>query len=276
MILIDTAPTSQFETLQAAQRAGAQLPDGLITVALTGRHFRGQRQRAWAVVRGNLHLVAHYRLDLAAADTEAAALVMLPAVAAVESIERVSAGGCQPTIKWVNDLFLPLGKVAGVLTATQIEADRIVSALFGIGINLEHAPPLVPTQFVPRAAALTDTDPRLCGHLPRLFVALVAALDAAIHTLRTTGPTPLYQRYRARSACMGQSVRLWPAGCDNPDHTPLLAQGRVADIRPDLSLVLDGRTEAVRNARLAWPPTGSNHALDKPQLSTHASSQKPR
>ncbi len=67
VILIDHAPSSQFEVLQTALRADIALPDGLICLALTGTGFRGQRQRPWTALRGNLHLTAHYRLNLPAA-----------------------------------------------------------------------------------------------------------------------------------------------------------------------------------------------------------------
>ena len=253
-ILIDDAPASQFEILQTALRSGIDLPDGSIALALTGSRFRGQRQRGWTAARGNLHLVAHYRLDLPAAATEAAA-IMLPAVAAIESIERVSEGRCAPAIKWVNDLILPAGKVAGVLTSTQIEGERIVRALFGIGVNLERAPCLPATAFAPRAAALTEIDPTLRGKLPELFAALMAVLDFEVESLRQPGATDLYPRYRARSACIGREVALWPCACDDLERSPPLAQGRVRDLLPDLSLVLEGRTEPVRNARLALLPT---------------------
>lgn len=251
-ILIDRAPSSQFEALQTALRAGIAPPDGLVCLALAGTGFRGQRQRSWTALRGNLHLTVHYRLDLPAASVEAP-LIMLPAVAATESVRRASEGRCAPAIKWVNDLVLPAGKVAGVLTSTQIDGNRIVSALFGIGINLERAPATDPTPFVP-GAALADIDPGLRGKLPELFAALVSALDEEVHALREQGPVDLYQRYRARSACIGQEARLWPASCDDPSRTPPLAQGRVADILPDLSLLLEGCAEPVRNARLTLLP----------------------
>lgn len=255
-ILIDRAPSSQFDTLRAALRAGMALPDGLIGLALTGTGFHGQRQRSWTTMRGNLHFIAHYRLDLPAALVEAA-LVMLPAVATVESIRQTSDGRCAPLIKWVNDLILPAGKVAGVLTSTQIEGDRVIAALFGIGINLERAPVIVPAPCVPSAAALANADPGLRGKLPELYAALVWALDEEVRALREQGSGDLYPRYRAWSACIGREVGLWPASCDDPDRTPPLARGRVADILPDLSLLLEGRAEPVRNARLALSPPGA-------------------
>lgn len=254
-ILIDHAPFSQFETLQTALRAGVALPDGLVCLALTGTGFCGQRQRSWTALRGNLHLTVHYRLNLPAASVEAA-LIMLPAVAAVESIRRTSEGRCTPAIKWVNDLVLPDGKVAGVLTSTQIDGNRIVAALFGIGINLERAPVIDPSRFAP-TAALADADSSLRGKLPTLFAALVSTLNEEVRSLGKNDSDALYRRYRAWSACIGQEVCLWPASCDDPSHAPLLARGRVADILPDLSLLLEGYAEPVRNARLALLSLGA-------------------
>ncbi|MFZ1679538.1 MAG: hypothetical protein WAT70_00850 [Rhizobiaceae bacterium] len=251
-VLIDAAPSSQFAILQTALRAGVDPPDGSIALALTGSQFHGQRQRGWTALRGNLHLVALYHLDLPAAATEAAVL-MLPAVAAAESIEQLSEGRCAPAIKWVNDLIVPAGKIGGVLTATQIEGERLIRALFGIGINLEAAPPAPETTLAPRAAALTDVDPTLRGQLPELFAALVTALDRQVDALRAGAASSLYPRYRARSACIGREVILWPTACDDPARALPLAKGRVLDILPDLSLRLEGRAEPVRNARMVLP-----------------------
>ncbi|CDH43103.1 biotin--[acetyl-CoA-carboxylase] ligase [Candidatus Contendibacter odensensis] len=253
VMLIDRASASQFEALQAILRDRQELPDGLIALALEGSGFVGQRQRGWTALRGNLHLTAHYRLDLPAARIEAD-LMMLPTVAAADAIRQTSAGRCAPTIKWINDLMLPTGKVAGVLTATQIEGDQVINALFGIGINIEQAPMLDPSPFAPGAAALTDFDPGLRGSLPGLFAALVAALDAGVQALRKQNSSNLYAQYRALSLCIGGDVRLWPASCQDLSHTPPMAQGRVLDIRPDLSLMLEGLDEPIRNARLVLLP----------------------
>lgn len=250
MILIDRASASQFEALQTALRDGQEWPDGLIALALAGSGFIGQRQRSWTALRGNLHLTAHYRLDLPAARIEAD-LMMLPTVAAADAIRQTSADRCAPAIKWINDLILPTGKVAGVLTATQIESDQVINALFGIGINIEQAPTLDPALFASGAAALADADPAMRGSLSSLFAALVAALDAGVQTLREQGSSPLFQQYRALSLCIGRKVRLWPVSCQDLSHTPPIAQGRVLDILPDLSLMLEGLDEPVRNARLA-------------------------
>ena len=253
VMLIDRASASQFETLQAVLRDRQELPDGLIALALAGSGFIGQRQRSWTALRGNLHLTAHYRLDLPAARIEAD-LMMLPAVAAADAIRQTSAGRCAPAIKWINDLIIPAGKIAGVLTATQIEGDQVINALFGIGINIEQAPTLDPALFASGAAALADADPAMRGSLPSLFAALVAALDAGVQTLREQGSSPLFQQYRALSLCIGRKVRLWPVSCQDLSHTPPIAQGRVLDILPDLSLMLEGLDEPVRNARLALLP----------------------
>lgn len=254
VMLIDRASASQFEALQAVLRDnGQELPDGLIALALEGSGFVGQRQRSWTALRGNLHLTAHYRLGLPAARVEAD-LMILPTVATADAIRQTSAGRCVPAIKWINDLILPMGKVAGVLTATQIEGDQIINVLFGIGINIEQAPMLDPAPFASSAAALADADPAMRGSLSGLFAALVAALDAGVQTLREQGSSSLFQQYRALSLCIGRKVRLWPASCQDLFHTPPMAQGRILDILPDLSLVLEGQSEPVRNARLALLP----------------------
>jgi BirA family biotin operon repressor/biotin-[acetyl-CoA-carboxylase] ligase len=242
VIIIDEAPTSQFTALAQALAAKTPLPSGLIAIALTGRGFRGQRGRSWQALRGNLHLCAYYLLDLPAAAVQAA-VSMLPAVAAAQGIEALSNGRLKPGIKWVNDLVLLGRKVAGVLCSTQVQGERITSALFGIGINLARAPALSeqPT------GALAEHDPTLAEALPALAWAVIGALETGLKWLCTDNAEAIYRHYLERAAFLGKEVILWPEG--NQAGRPL-ARGRVVGLNPDLSLVLEGHQNPIRSGRM--------------------------
>jgi biotin-(acetyl-CoA carboxylase) ligase len=241
VVIIDDAPASQFTALRLLINLnGAEaLPSGLISLALTGRGFRGQRERSWQALRGNLHLCAYYRLDLPAAEVQAD-LNMLPVVAAARGIETLSQGGLKPGIKWVNDLLLMGRKVAGVLSSAQIQGERIVGALFGIGINLARAPALEP------AACLAEHDPALADLLPQLAWAVVNELEAGLELLGTGNAQALYRHYLERAVFLGRLVSLWPES-EAPEP---LARGRVVRLNPDLSLVLAGYEQPFRSGRM--------------------------
>ncbi len=138
-VLIHEARGSQFDALVRALDEGVDLPDGLVCLACSGTGFHGQGGRPWAALAGNLHLTLHYRIDAPATPVQAA-LVMLPAVAVVQAVGALSSGLLRPEIKWVNDLLIDGQKIAGVLTHTQVEGDRVTRVVFGIGLNLATRP----------------------------------------------------------------------------------------------------------------------------------------
>jgi len=252
LIVREHAPASQFARMQELLAAGGELPDGLACVALRGRRFQGQRGRSWKALRGNLHLSVYLALDLAAAESQVG-LALLPAVATARAIEAASGGRLRPGTKWVNDLLLGGCKVAGVLTATQLQGARVRHALLGIGANLVRAPRLPPSPRVPEPGCLAafaegwDDD----GAWARLLPPLLREIDAGRAALEAGDGAALLVAYRERAAFLGRPVTIWPVdeGPD-PDAVRPLARGRVLELLPDLSLRLEGVAEPVRSGRM--------------------------
>lgn len=247
VVIIDTAPESQFDALIQALKQNPPGNDSLNAIALSGDRFRGQRNRPWTALRGNLHYTALYPLDVPVARIETG-LTLLPVVAAAQAIEKVSDGIARPRIKWVNDLFLDGAKVAGVLTSTQIQGSLVQRAVFGIGINVAQAPELDPTPFVPRAGDLSHFQIAL----PDLLHALIDAMDEGVRTLRSSGSDILFEAYRARAAFLDKSVTIWPDDLSPSEEARPIARGRVLDLHPDLSLSIEGHPNLVRKGRMAF------------------------
>ena len=247
LLIVDSASSSQFDTLQ-------HLPDDLhragstACIALEGRGFHGLRGRPWEARRGNLHLSVAIPMDTPAAPL-GPGLSMLPAVATLDAVEQCTGARVSPGIKWVNDLLVDGAKVAGVLTASRIQGARVQLALFGVGLNLEHAPPLPWTPFVPTAGCLRrlpggeDVTPRA------LLDGLLQAITRHLSTLRDHGPAELLAIYRQRAMIMGRRVMIWEEG-RLPPHPPT-ACGVVSAIQDDLSLRLSGVDRPVTRGRLA-------------------------
>lgn len=247
MILIDRAGASQFDAAMEALKQGRPLPDGLVCVALEGARFRGQRNRPWSAVRGNLHLTAHYRIDEPAIRVETG-LTMLPAVASAQAIIAASEQRACPRIKWVNDILLDGKKVSGVLTATHVQGATVERAVFGLGVNVARAPDIEPTPFVPAAGSLAD----FSLSLRRVFDAVVHELDHGVERLCAGGSPALFPVYHALADFIGREVCIWPEQSEDWRQAKPLLRGQVHALRPDLSLEISGEQEPVRSGRMSY------------------------
>jgi BirA family biotin operon repressor/biotin-[acetyl-CoA-carboxylase] ligase len=247
LVIVDTAAESQFEVLQ---RLGGDLAGigPVACLALTGREFRGLRDRSWEALRGNLHLslALQPRTDV---QRLGVGLSMLPAVAVVDAVLAASGGAIRPGIKWVNDLLLEERKVAGVLTATQVKGGQVEQAALGIGLNLERAPALPWTPFVPEAGCLRQHPAGASLSPWALLEALLSALDRRYRTLLDRGPGELLSEYRQGSVVLGRRVKIWDEGSAPPD--PPAREGVARAIGEDLALFLEGQPQPVTRGRLA-------------------------
>ena len=248
-VIVNEAASSQFTTLVVALKAGVRLPDGLACIALAGQHFHGQRNRAWHALRGNLHLTVYYRLEADASRVQAG-LAMAPAVAVTQALCSLSVRGWCPVIKWTNDILINGKKVAGVLTSTMLEGSRIQHVVFGVGMNIDRVPDLVTTALAPPPGALAAVDSSLRGCLPQAFRLVVQALDDAMAQVRAGHPEVLFESYRRQAGFLDRVVSIWSDAQPEGAAGEPLARGRVVEVRPDLSLVLEGVPEPVTYGRL--------------------------
>lgn len=254
--LIDDASRSQFEALSELIRNGTKLPPKLACLALTGRGFRGQRARRWIAMRGNLHLTAHFRIDLDA-QAHQAALNMIPSVAVAEALAKRSAGRLSPKIKWVNDVWIDDGKIAGVLTSTSVKAGRLVHVLFGVGLNVGAAPPIERSPFFPRATCVADHDGNLRGSLPVFFEEIIKQIALLLERLASGGGPCIFKRYQSFAGFIGKRVRIWPDDAEDWRRTEPVFRGIVTGLNPDLSLRLEGHLKPITSGRLAYEETCS-------------------
>ncbi len=248
LLVVDEADGSQFDALQKLGDAVA-LAGPVACVALTGRGFHGLRDRAWAALRGNLHLSVALPMDHEVSRL-GPGLSMLPAVAVQQAVRRASGGAISPGIKWVNDLLVNGKKVSGVLTAARIQGDRVQLAVLGAGVNLAVAPSLPWDPFVPAAGCLAALPGGSAITPAALLTALLDALGSGSAGLLERGPARLLEAYRERAVVVGRRVMIWEEGTGPP--APPVHSGVVRRIRRDLSLELDGVAAPVTRGRLAF------------------------
>ena len=254
VVVVRDAPRSQLDVLDELSAADAEVPDGTICVALAGSRFRGQRGRTWSTSRGNLHASVHLAFEVDAAESQTA-LATLPAVAAAEAIDEVAGGRVRPRLKWVNDLLLDGRKVGGVLTSTQVQSGRVRDARVGIGVNLTYAPEIAPGPGTLAAGRLADADEVFAA--PDAWAVLLPALARRLahgrDAVSSGAGAGLVDRYRDRAAFLGRQVTIWPVddeGAGRVQAPTPIAQGRVLELRPDLSLILEGVADPIRSGRM--------------------------
>ena len=167
-------------------------------------------------------------------------------------MHALTGGALRPGIKWVNDVLVAGQKVAGVLTATQVQGDEVSAILVGIGLNVTTAPPVPPTPFVPSVTCLAEAGVPTTWAEAASFV--MAALGRRMREVETRGAGCLLDAYRAASVVIGREVCLFAD--TEPGETPIgttpIVRGTVRQIAADLSLVLEGVETPVASGRLAF------------------------
>jgi biotin-[acetyl-CoA-carboxylase] ligase BirA-like protein len=249
LVLSDFSPRSQYDRMIELARAGSGLPDRLVCVVGAGEGFRGFKGRSWTAAAGNLHLTVHFAPHRPVERLETA-FTVLAAVSVVEAVDTLRGLEGRAGIKWMNDVLLEGEKVGGTLAYTQSQGGTVTSAVLGIGLNVETAPPVDRSPYVPAVGSIRDHAPDPEGATRRdLLSAALGALDRNYRLLLEEGPSALLDRYRQRSVVVGRNVVVHEEGTGEGPPA-VIAEGRVLGIGDQLELHIEGRKEPVRRGRL--------------------------
>lgn len=130
-ILVFEETASTNDVVEHLAKSGAR--EGLVVFAESQTRGRGRRGRAWTSPRGKgLWFSVLLRPTL---PPSAASRVTVAASVAVARALRQNCG-VDARIKWPNDVIVNGKKLAGVLTELRAEADEILLAILGIGIDV--------------------------------------------------------------------------------------------------------------------------------------------
>lgn len=106
----------------------------IAVIAETQRSGRGRRGRKWAGPAGGIYLSCISEPQLTPMDTPI--VTQIAALATVDALQNI---GVDAGIKWPNDILVRTDgrehKIAGVLTETRGELDRVAWVVVGIGLN---------------------------------------------------------------------------------------------------------------------------------------------
>lgn len=191
-------PAAPDSTNNIAKALARRDPPGPVLIAAdfqTGG--RGRQGKSFVSPPGGLYL----SVLLPTGGRPAREIVGVTSSAAVAVARAVDAlAGCRTRIKWVNDVLLGEGKLAGILCETVGELPHPAWVVVGAGVNLLSAPTLHDAAYPP--VSLADAG---CSAEPEALAAAIAAnlLEVASHGFSFAAYA---DEYRARSIVLGRRI----------------------------------------------------------------------
>ncbi len=220
-----TIPSTNLEAQSLAKKGAAE---GGIVIAEEQTQGKGRLGRGW-VSPPHLNLYLSVILRPKLPPSLAPQITLMSAVAIADTVQSFLP--FQPEIKWPNDILVGGKKIAGVLTESSCEPDRIVFVVVGIGINLNF-----PRDLMPESIKETATSVLILTQKPvdrgAFTCRLIQSLDQCYGELESGGFASIAQRWDSFFRLRGKSVRV-----EMPDRR---VSGRVVGIDTDGALILAG------------------------------------
>jgi BirA family transcriptional regulator, biotin operon repressor / biotin---[acetyl-CoA-carboxylase] ligase len=188
----------------ARQLAEQGANEGEVIIAEAQTRGRGRLGRNWVSPPFvNLYVSVILRPQLP--PVHAPQLTLMAAVALADTI--ASFIGTPPAIKWPNDILVGGKKLAGILTESSCDSERIEFVILGIGVNLNYPVELMPDVIRERATSiltLTKNNIEREAFLQRL----IQDLDRCYGELEEVGFDSLALRWEAFFGLRGKGVRV--------------------------------------------------------------------
>ena len=127
----------RFETLPSTQDFLREKQDecrDMLAVAATQTMGKGTKNRSFECSQGGLWF-SLLKFHENAAARDAFLMMARAAVAVCKTLEEF---GLSPKIKWANDVLVNGKKICGILTENRLRGDKIVSTLWGVGLNVNN------------------------------------------------------------------------------------------------------------------------------------------
>jgi BirA family biotin operon repressor/biotin-[acetyl-CoA-carboxylase] ligase len=141
--------TNRF-AFERAQEGGEE---GEVVIAESQTQGKGRMGRSWfSPPYLNLYLSVILRPKLPPAS--APQITLMAAVALAETVHSFL--DAPPSIKWPNDILVGGKKLAGILTESSCETDRLHFVIVGVGVNLNLPAELLPAELQNHATSLVD------------------------------------------------------------------------------------------------------------------------
>ena len=170
-ILVFDETASTNDVVEHLAKSGAR--EGLVVFAESQSRGRGRHGRAWVSPRGK-GLWFSVLLRPALPPAAASRITVAASVAVARAIRQVCR--VEARIKWPNDVVVDGKKLAGILTELRAEADEILLAILGIGIDVNCTREDFPGELAGIATSL-ELETGRAQDRAALAAGILAALD---------------------------------------------------------------------------------------------------
>jgi BirA family biotin operon repressor/biotin-[acetyl-CoA-carboxylase] ligase len=193
--------TSTNDVILQLAQGGA--PEGTVVAAEVQTQGRGRQGRRWVLSEGKalaFSVLLHPHLH----PDEVSEITLAAAVAVAKSLEDYR---FRPRIKWPNDLLLSGLKVCGILTEMGPKKDKMLSAVLGIGVNLNQSARDFPAGLRKTATSLYRASGRKVDRV-RFFQRLLVHLEETYRWVSERRFSKVLSEWRKRSDTLGQQVKV--------------------------------------------------------------------
>lgn len=198
-----------FETVGSTNTAAMEFaakgyPDGTVVIADAQTRGKGRLGRTWVSPPGrNLYMSIILKPEIPPRD--ATVLTLMSAVACTSAIKKLTL--VPVSIKWPNDLIVRNKKLGGILTEIRADMDRIITAIIGIGININLETEDMPDDIKTLATSIKLETGE--SHSRTIFaVEILKEIDKWYDTLIKLGKKTIIEEWLQLSSTIGQTVKV--------------------------------------------------------------------
>ena len=197
---------SEIDSTNAYARRFAErgASEGAVIIAEAQTRGRGRSNRSWVSPPFvNLYFSVILRPQLP--PVHAPQLTLMAAVALSDTIADFIPA--PPIIKWPNDILVGGKKLAGVLTESSCDSERIEFVILGIGVNLNYPVTSMPEVIRERATSIVGLTEKNVSR-EAFMRRLIQDLDRCYGELEEVGFDSLAARWEALFGLRGKRVRV--------------------------------------------------------------------
>ncbi len=238
LILNKESYTSQFDILSHND----EISENIICFSDSGNDFHGFKNRKWETLSGNFHLSLMIQPDVHFEHIYQA-FIILAANSVLKTIKNLT--NLKPAIKWVNDIMIDDSKIAGIITKTKTQNNRISEAIVGIGININQSPALIPDKFIKKAANINSFGYELTSGF--VFREFLKNFELFYKMIESSDYDSLFSYYSDNSMITGKYAEIYR----DDDNSELICKGTIEKINKDLTLSLKGIKSPVSSGRIS-------------------------
>lgn len=179
-----------------------EIESGTVIVADMQDKGRGRLGRSWvSPPRVNVYMSIMLRPDMESRNMPF--LTIIAGVVCARVLRNIT--GLPVSIKWPNDLICFDRKLGGILTEARSEADKIVTAIIGIGINVNSERRHLPSSIRSVATSLRFETGKIWSRT-EIVAGILDEFEKTYMMFINKGKTPIIKLWKQLSSMLGKRV----------------------------------------------------------------------